>query len=53
MTLAPEGVGLTFFKEFSVGGIDIVYLDDVIIAVIIVIVAVNATITNTALTKLY
>lgn len=53
MTLAPEGVGLTFFKEFSVGGIDIVYLDDVIIAVIILIVAVNATITNTALTKLY
>lgn len=49
-TLAPEGVGLTFFKGFSVGGIDIMYLDDVIIIIIIVV---NATITSSALTKLY
>ena len=55
MTLAPEGVGLTFFKGFSVGVIDIMYLDDVIIVVvvIIIIVVVNATITSSALTKLY
>lgn len=51
MTLAPEGVGLTFFKGFSVGGIDIMYLDDIII--IIIIIVVNATITSSALTKLY
>ncbi|KAL6081980.1 hypothetical protein STEG23_002234 [Scotinomys teguina] len=37
ITLAPEGLGLTFFKEFSVGGIDIMCLDDIIVVVVIII----------------